>query len=357
MDNASSSLDFAAIGHQDNWQTITSFVNDIRIADPVKLSTAQIKDIFPYIPPRDLFRVKVRSATGTEINGVYIETFIDPSRLDAQSLRTNIGKVKKAVAHATRMGAKIVAMGGFTSILLEGNLDSFTTDETKFTTGNTLTTAFIVKGVEQTAAQLNIDLEKATVLCIGATGDIGLACVHYLKFKVKKLLLCARNQQRLEALAMSLQEENIDVAYSTSLEELVTKADIIISMASSAGIQLDNCKKGVLICDAGYPKNLDVRMEDASDMKLYHGGMGQVKEGYHFNPDYSNSIYRYSSPNVIHGCLLEAMVMAFENRYENYSADKGKITTEKVEEIYSLSLKHGISIAPFYNAKGLWANT
>jgi hypothetical protein len=82
--------------------------------------------------------------------------------------------------------------------------------------------------------------------------------------------------------------------------------------------------------------------------------MGQVKQGYHFSPDYSNSMYHNSSPNIGHGCLLEAVIMAFENRFENYSAGKGKITPEKVEEIYRLSLKHGIGIAPLYNAKGLW---
>jgi len=357
MDSASASLDFAAIGHQDNWQTITSFVNDIRAGDPIKLSTEQIKDIFPYLPPRDLFKVNVRSMTGTEIKGVHIETFIDPSSLDAKSLRTNMSKVRKAVEHAVKMGAKIVAMGGFTSILLEGDLDSFTTEGTKFTTGNTLTTAYIVKGLERTTDLLNVNLAQSTVLCIGATGDIGLACVDYLKHKVKKLLLCARNQQRLDVLAKVLLKENIPLEYSTSLEELVSKADIIICMASSAGIQLANCKKNVIICDAGYPKNLDSRMEENPELKLYHGGMGQVKQGYHFNPDYSKSIYHYSSPNIIHGCLLEAMVMAFENRYENYSAGKGKITTEKVEEIFQLSLKHGISVAPLYNAKGLWSST
>jgi fatty aldehyde-generating acyl-ACP reductase len=354
MDSETTGLDFAAIGHQDSWHTITSFVNDIRAEGPAKLSQEQIKNIFPYLPPRDLFRVQVKSTTGAEIKGVYIETFIDPSKLDAQSLRTNISKVRKAVAHATKMGARIVAMGGFTSILLEGNLDSYTKTETKFTTGNTLTTAFIVKGVEQTASQLNIDLKRSSVLCIGATGDIGLACVEYLKHKVKKLLLCARNHQRLQDLAMSLSKENIPVAYSTALDDLVADADIIISMASSAGIKLDHCKKGILICDAGYPKNLDSKVEDDFELKLFHGGMGQVNQGYQFNPDYSSSMYQYSSPNIIHGCLLEAMVMAFENRYENYSAGKGKITTAKVEEIYRLGLKHGIGVAPLYNTKGLW---
>ncbi|MEO6132496.1 MAG: hypothetical protein ABIQ02_11655 [Saprospiraceae bacterium] len=354
MDRSSASLDFAAIGHQDNWHTITSFVNDLRVGDLEMLSMEKIRNIFSFIPPRVLFKVKVMSETGAEINGVYIETFIDPDKLDAQSVRTNITKVKSAISLATRLGARMVALGGFTSILLEGNLDSFTTKETKFTTGNTLTAAFIIKGVEKAATNQSIDLQASTLLCIGATGDIGLACVHYLKHKVKKLLLCARNHQRLEATAKSLRLENIDVGYSTNLEDLVQEADIIICVASSAGIKLDRCKKDVLICDAGYPKNVEATVIGDVNVNLFHGGMGQVKRGFGFCPDYSKTIYAYAAPDIIHGCLLEAMVLAFEKRYENYSTGKGNITPEKIEEVFDLSRKHGIYPAPYFNAKGLW---
>ncbi|MFZ1370678.1 MAG: hypothetical protein WAR78_09850, partial [Ferruginibacter sp.] len=56
----------------------------------------------------------------------------------------------------------------------------------------------------------------------------------------------------------------------------------------------------------------------------------------------------------IHGCILEAMVLAFENKFESFSSGKGNITTANMEEIYCLSVKHGIDVAPFYNAAGLW---
>ncbi len=48
------------------------------------------------------------------------------------------------------------------------------------------------------------------------------------------------------------------------------------------------------------------------------------------------------------------MVLAFENKIENYSTGKGNITTDKIEEIYASGLKQGITLAPFHNAKGLW---
>ncbi len=354
MDSSVAGLDFAVIGHQDSWHNASAFINAIRKNDREKLSVEKIRDIFSFIPPRDLFRVKVRSVTGTEINGVYIETFIDPDKLDAPFIRANISKVMQAISFAKKMGAGVVALGGFTSIVLEGSLDSFSLARSKFTTGNTLTAAYIVKGIERAAAQQAINLHESNVLIIGATGDIGMACVNFLKYRTKRLLLNARNNQRLEKIGHQLINENVPVKYSIDLKELIADADIIISAASSSGIHLGGHKKNVLICDAGYPKNLEMKIENNGVLRSFHGGMGQVRAGFDFNPDYSNAVYRYAAPYIIHGCILEAMVLAFEGRFENYSAGKGNITPDKMEEIYGLAVKHGIDIAPFYNADGLW---
>lgn len=353
MDSTTPSLDFAVIGHQDSWQNITAFVNDIRGGGKDELSSEKIKNIFSFIPPRDVFKIHVASKTGAEINGVYIETFIDPDKLGAQFIRTNITKIISAASYAKKMGAKIVTLGGFTSIVLEGNVDSLSSTQTKFTTGNTLTAAYVVKAIEKAAIQSGIILNESNVLIVGGTGDIGMACINYLKNKIKKFILCARNHKRLKELSLHLTEENISVDYSDCLQDVIEEADIIICVASSTGIQMANCKRNVLICDAGYPKNLETKINNQSGIKLFHGGMGQVSNGYHFSPDYSASFYNYPAPNISHGCILEAVVLALEKRFETYSAGKGNITIDRMEEIYDLSLKHGITIAPFYNANGL----
>lgn len=346
-------LDFAAIGHQDSWQNIEMFINGIRSKDKGSLSLEKIKDTYSYIPPRSIFKMKVRSKTGAEINGVYIETFIDPEKLGPKHLRENIKKVNDATIAAQNLNAKIIALGGFTSIVLEGNFSAFETSEAKITTGNTLTSAYILKGIEKATHQLNIDLVDCSVLIIGATGDIGMACTNYLKPRVKQLLLCARNKKRLKNYSNQLLEQNVAVKYSTVLNELISEADIIISAASSNEIEIYDYKNPVIICDAGYPKNLEQKIEKGIGVSLFHGGMGQINYGYDFEPDYSNIFYKYPFPFIGHGCILEAIILAFENKFESYSFGKGNITDEKIDEIYSLGLKHGIDIAPFYNAHGL----
>jgi fatty aldehyde-generating acyl-ACP reductase len=354
MDCPAPSLDFAVIAHQANWQHITSIINSIRAGEIEKLSTESIRNIYTFIPSRDIFRIKAKSKTGSEVNGVFIETFIDPDKLEPSFIRSNISKVMDAISFAKKMGARIVTLGGFTSIVLEGDLYPFSDDVTTFTTGNTLTAAFIAKGVEAAAKHYQINPDKSNILVVGATGDIGMACVQYFKNKSVRLLLNARNSHRLKLLAGQLEEENISVRYSTRVQDLVPDADIIICVASSKGIKLEECKKGSLICDAGYPNNLVAGTENNIPGYLFQGGMGQISCGYFFHPDYSKSFYQHPAPYISHGCVLEAIVLAFENKFETYSAGKGKITIGKMEEIYRLSLKHGITLAPFYNENGLW---
>ena len=348
-------LDFAVIGHQDSWPNIEAFINGMRSSNVGNLSLEQIKNTFCFIPPRSIFKMKVRSKTGSLINGVYIETFIDPDKLGPQFLRANIKKVNEAIAVAQSLNAKIIALGGFTSIVLEGNLSAFNTTESKITTGNSLTSAYILKGIKKASEKFNIELKVSNVLIIGATGDIGMACTNYLKGSEKSLLLCARNKRRLENFSSEISEDGYKVKYNTDLYQLISQADIIISAASSNEIEIENYKKPVIICDAGYPKNLELKIDEKDGISLFHGGMGQICYGYDFNPDYTKHFYRYPSPHIGHGCILEAIVLAFENKFENYSSGKGNISKRKIDEIYAMSVKHGLELAPFYNSKGLWA--
>ena len=348
-------LDFAVIGHQESWDDIKAFINGMRSDDVGDLSLEQVKNTFGYIPPRSVFKMKVRSKTGALIHGAYIETFIEPDKLGLQYVRTNITKVNEAIAVAQRLNAKIIALGGFTSIVLEGNLSTFDTEKTKITTGNSLTSAYILKGVEKASQKFNIDLKASQVLIIGATGDIGVACTNYLKGKVKTLLLCARNQRRLEMFSNEISEEGHSVIHDTDISQLVSQADIIISAASSNDIEIENYKIPVIICDAGYPKNLEQKIDEMEGISLFHGGMGHIGYGYDFEPDYTKYFYRYPLPHIGHGCILEAVVLAFENRFENYSIGKGNIINQKIDDIYAMSIKHGLKLAPFYNSKGLWS--
>ena len=356
MGNQSPHIDFALIGHQDCWEKITGFV-DFLSNGRRRLPAEKVSEVYSFIPPRMVFDIEIQSITGQKVNGCYIETFISPDELGARHWKKNVIKVREAAACAAKLKANIAALGGFTSIVLEGRNDTLNNASvTKFTTGNSLTAAFIVKSLEKACMKFDKQLEKQHLLIIGATGDIGSACVQYFSGKVKKLLLCARQDVTLRELEKKLTGKGFQGEASTDVTRLLPEADLIIAIASS-GIQNFHgslCKKDVIICDAGYPKNLAFDPGCILKERLYCGGMGHIKGGYQFTPSIHHDFYGFPVKDVAHGCMLEGVILALEKLYVPFSSGRGNITPGKIELIYSLAEKHGITEAPFFNPVNAW---
>jgi predicted amino acid dehydrogenase len=347
-------LDFALIGHQDSWKAVADVLAVLRGPDRTPLPDDEIQDIFPWIPPRALCYVDVDSVVGAKARGVYIDSFIPPDRLGAACVRENIARVRAAAANAIHAGAKIVSLGGFSSILIEGNFDQLPERQgTVFTTGNTLTVAYIVQGIKKMCALEGRSLRSSTLLIVGATGDVGSGCARCLAPLVRRLLLCARNVERLRRLATELQADGVQVEIATDLQRFSADADVVICAASlpSPELLLGRVAPHAIVCDAGYPKNLSPRAETLG-AKIFFGGLGQITGGLRFAPDFHGILNRHPFPDVVQGCLLEGVALALEGRFEPFSQGRGAITPERVEEMEAIAAHHGIYLAPLYNADG-----
>jgi predicted amino acid dehydrogenase len=137
-------VDFALIGHQESWRAAADVLAVLRGPEHTPLPDDEIKDILPWIPPRAVCHVRVGSISSgvrdAKAHGLYIDSFIPPDRLGAAYTHENIARVRGAAAYAIKAGARIVSLGGFSSILIEGNFDQLPErQDTAFTTGNTLT--------------------------------------------------------------------------------------------------------------------------------------------------------------------------------------------------------------------------
>ena len=345
-------IDFALIGHQESWRAAADVLAVLRGAERPRLPDDEIREIFPWIPPRAVCRVEIKSASGARARGIYIDSFIPPDHLGSEYLRDNLDRVQAAAACAINSGARIVSLGGFSSILIEGNFALLPrSHDTVFTTGNTLTVGFIVQGVNKMCALEGRDLRRSTLLIIGATGDVGSGCARCLAPFVKSVMLMARNRERLRSLAAELEAPEVQCA--TRLEQFSHRADIVICAASlpSPSLLLGPVAPEAIICDAGYPKNLHPHA-NLPNARVLFGGLGQIKGGLSFVPDFSGVLNRHPFPDVAHGCLLEGMALALERRFEPFSRGRGFITPERVEHIQAMAARHGIRLAPLYNAAG-----
>ncbi len=348
-------VDFALIGHPESWSAAADVISVLRGSERARLPDDEIKDILPWIPPRAVCRVEVESIAGPKARGLYIDSFIPPDRLGPGDVLGNLARVRAAAACAIRAGARMVSLGGFSSILIEGDFDQLPDrHDTVFTTGNTLTVAFIVQGIRKMCTLENRDLRRSTLLVVGATGDVGAGCVRCLAKTVERVVLCARNVDRLRRLAAELEADGVQVEIATDLQRLSRAADVVICAASlpSPSLLFGRIAPHALVCDAGYPKNLPPGAEMAG-ATVFFGGLGQITGGLRFAPDLRGILNRHPFADVAHGCLLEGIALTLEERFESFSRGRGSITPARVEEMQKIAERHGIDLAPLYNADGL----
>jgi fatty aldehyde-generating acyl-ACP reductase len=228
--------------------------------------------------------------------------------------------------------------------LIEGDFDRLPhSTGTAFTTGNSLTVGFIVQGLAEMCARQGRSLRTATLLIVGATGDVGSGCARCLAHHVRRVQLRARNPERLRALAAELEATGAEVEIANQHS---VPADLVICAASlsSPSLLLERIAPGALVCDAGYPKNLAHAC--VADAHVFAGGLGQITGGLRFAPDLNGVLNRHPFPNMVHGCLLEGMTLALEGRPQAFSRGRGHITPQRVDEILSIAQRHGIYLAP-----------
>jgi predicted amino acid dehydrogenase len=318
------------------------------------LGVEDLREIMPWIPPRTVCRLSVGDGRGSDLlQGIYVETFITPDDLERRSLRKMIDRVREAIAAAEREGVSIVSLGGFTSILLES--DALTNHSpVAVTTGNSLTVALIAKGLERAAKLLGRCLEDETVLVIGATGDVGSGVAQWLSRRAGKLLLTARNVERLRQQADGMPQLR-PVEHSANLGLLLQRATMVVCAASTPRptFQLAQCRTDAIVCDAGYPKNI-ISGDGPCGARLFTGGMGVMSGGIFSDDPVLGQINSFPAEHVAHGCLLEGGVLALAGRFEAFSSGRGRITPERVDEIWSLAAAHGVGLAPLFNQQGFW---
>lgn len=337
---------FGVIGHPYNLNHLIKYFQSFK-PDMKVPSEEFLGKIFDLVPSYVSYDVKeFRGSGGKTTRGAFIACNIIPDLLD-KDMQKGVMKVVESCKVAERLGLGIVALGGFTSIAGEKYGEEFKKlINIPVTTGNTLTAALAVEGVLKAARLRELDLSKAKATVIGGAGDIGSACARALADKVSDLTITSRSVESLEHMRKTLAMFGKAKFHGIhDNNEAVRDADIVIAAASVSRSILDiaSFKPGAIICDIGYPKNISYRDCDRQDILIFSGGICSLPQ--EFNAGFDIGL---PSTKVLYGCFSEAIVLALEERYENYSWGKGNITQPKMAEILGLARKHGFELAPFF---------
>jgi fatty aldehyde-generating acyl-ACP reductase len=330
---------FGLIGHSTSFEAARNLARSLGFDEYAEGDLA----MWCSAPPQLVERISVTSSTGQRIEGAYIDSVFVPEMLSR--FKTAKRKVLNAMELAQKNGIDITALGGFTSIIFEDfkllkdqQVRATTLEWERFTTGNTHTAWVICRQVEENAPRLGIELRRARVAVVGATGDIGSAVCRWLSQRtgVAELLLVARRPLPLVELQASLGGGRV-----LGLEEALAEADVVVwvaSLAQASTIDPSRLQRPCLMIDGGYPKNLDTRAA-GEGIHVLKGGI--VQFGSDIGWQMMEAVEMANPQRQMFACFAEAMLLEFEGLHTNFSWGRNNITLEKMDLIGAASRRHG----------------
>ncbi len=303
-----------------------------------------VEGIIKYIPPFKVSHISGIESGHAASEGWFVGCPLTSRQMVNMPEPLVINKIIKAGRVAEKLGAKIVGLGAFTSVVGDAGITIANNLNIAVTTGNSYTVATAIEGTKKAAQLMGISLDKANVLILGATGSIGAACAHILARDVRYLTLAARKEDKLEVLATQiLRSTGLAVRVTANTKSALKAADIIIAVTSSVDsiIEPDDLKAGAIVCDVSRPRNVSQQVAQArNDVLVIEGGIVEVPGDVNFGLNFG------FPQKTAYACMAETMILALEGRYENFTLGRD-LTVKQIETISQLATKHGFKLAGF----------
>jgi fatty aldehyde-generating acyl-ACP reductase len=308
------------------------------------LPTSIIDYFCLFFPPVYISHITgIRSITGHEIEGWFVACPLTPTRMTQVPTEVAYRKIVQTGRLAEKLGAKILGLGAFTSVVGDAGITISKCLSIPVTTGNSYTVAMAVEAAREASRQMEIILSEAKAAIVGATGAVGSVCAQLLARDVAEMILVGRRLPRLEEVRAHVQAMGgAHVSLATDIEA-IKDADLIVTVTSTIEtiIEPHHLKPGAVVLDVARPRDVSRQVaEERNDVLVIEGGMVEVPGPVNFGFDFG------FPPKMAYACMAEVMILALEGRYESYTLGRD-ITAEQVEEIASLAAKHGFRLGGF----------
>ncbi len=298
-----------------------------------------------FFPPVYLSEIEgiTSQSTGKQIRGWLIACPLTAARMLELPQKVAYTKIIQTGRLAERLGAQILGLGAFTSVVGDGGITIANALDVPVTTGDAYTIAVAVDAVTQAAEQIGLPIQRTAAAVVGATGAIGKVCSELLAERVPELYLISRDRQKLHELEQHLQlQTRANIHISTDVRDLIN-AQIILTVSSAAQtiIEPEHLKPGSVICDVARPRDVSTQVAAVrKDVLVIDGGIVDVPGIVNFNFDFG------FPAGKAYACMAETMALALDERFEDYTVGKD-ISRQRVNEIASIAKKHGFRLSGF----------
>lgn len=310
-----------------------------------KLPTWLIDYLCLFFPPVYISEISglVSPATGRSAKGWFVACPLTPKRMMSLPPPIVYKKIIQTGRLAQRLGARILGLGAFTSVVGDGGVTVAANLNIPVTTGDSYTVAVAVRAIKDAARIMEIDVEQATAAVVGATGTIGSLCARLLASDAARVLLIGRDMDRLHHVAEMVRNAGgADVAVSDDMSQLPC-AHLVVTVTSAvdAVIHPHHLRHGAVVCDVARPRDVSrLVAEQRPDVLVIEGGMVELPGDVDFHFDFG------FPPRMAYACMAETMLLALEQRYESYTLGKA-LELSRVLTIDKIASRHGFKLGGF----------
>jgi predicted amino acid dehydrogenase len=309
------------------------------------LNEDQINFFSTFFPPVYISEIEgiTSELTGKQIKGWFLACPFTPKRMLELPEKVVYQKIIQTGRMAEKLGANILGLGAFTSVVGDAGITIARELDIPVTTGDSYTVSMAVEAIQKAAIEMEINLSSATAAVVGATGAIGKVCAELLADAVGELYLIGRRLDALEALRERLQGNSRARLHVSTSMDVLRHAQLILTVTSAIHdvIRPEFLLPGAVICDVARPRDVSAMVAAVrDDILVIDGGMVDVPGAvdFHFNFGFPQG--------KSYACMAETMALALDGRFEDYTLGKD-ITRSRVDEIAAIAAKHGFRLSGF----------
>jgi len=307
-------------------------------------SEREINFFSRFFPPVYLSEITgIRSAaTGRALHGWLIACPFTPPTMMNLPVETVYNKIVACGHMAEALGAKILGLGAYTSVVGDAGKTIADRLDIPVTTGDSYTIMIAIEAIREAAQQMEIPLAGATVAVVGATGTIGKTCAELLAGQCPQLILVGRRQEAVDALKVQCSGLGAQIIATTEMSAIY-QADLILTVTSAVHevIYPQHLKPGTVVLDVARPRDVSKRVAaERDDVLVIEGGMVEVPGDPDFHFDFGFPLRK------AYACMAETMALALEGRYEDYTIGKD-ISVAQAREIGAIADRHGFAMSGF----------
>lgn len=306
------------------------------------LNEPAINFLSRFWPPLTLSQVTgARSAaTGKQIEGWLIAVPYTPQTMLRLPPAEVYRKIIAAGRLAEKLGANILGLGAYTSVVGDGGVTIANALDIPVTSGDSYTAAVAADALARAAGVMDVDMSAATLAIVGASGAIGAVMAQILGPAVARLLLVGRQVEPLQRVRNKVQQIGCGCVEVITDLSSIKEAELVVTVTSAGGnlVQADMLRTGAVVCDVSRPRDVSRQVSQRrKDVLVIDGGLVRVPGEVNFGFDYG------TPPDLTYGCIAETMTLAFEGLFTDYTVGR-ELTLDQVRQITTMATNHGFTL-------------